>query len=37
MPHLDDALAALELNLEAGERQALEAPYRPHPVLGITL
>ncbi len=37
MPHLEDALAALELNLEAGERQALEAPYRPHPVLGITL
>ncbi|MEN9727785.1 MAG: hypothetical protein RL434_2151, partial [Pseudomonadota bacterium] len=21
----------------AGEREILEAPYRPHPVLGITL
>lgn len=37
MSHLEDALAALELTLEAGEQEALEAPYRPHPVLGITL
>ncbi|MGD9601010.1 MAG: aldo/keto reductase [Gammaproteobacteria bacterium] len=37
MQHLEDALAALELELGNDERQALEAPYRPHPVLGITL
>lgn len=37
MAHLEDALAALDLTLEAGEQEALEAPYRPHPVLGITL
>lgn len=36
MPHLDDALAALELALTPDEMRALEAPYRPHPVLGIT-
>ena len=32
--HLDDALAALELKLDADEIAALEEPYRPHPVLG---
>jgi 1-deoxyxylulose-5-phosphate synthase len=32
--HLDDALAALELTLDASELKALEEPYRPHPVLG---
>jgi aryl-alcohol dehydrogenase-like predicted oxidoreductase len=32
--HLDDALAALTLKLDAAEVKALEAPYRPHPVLG---
>lgn len=32
--HLDDALAALEVKLEAAELKALEEPYRPHPVLG---
>lgn len=37
MAHLEDALAALDLTLEAGEQEALQAPYRPHPVLGITL
>ncbi|QJW97867.1 aldo/keto reductase [Frigoriglobus tundricola] len=34
--HLDDALAAVELKLDAGELKALEEPYRPHPVLGHT-
>ncbi len=33
--HLDDGLSALELELEAAEIAALEAPYRPHPVKGI--
>jgi 1-deoxyxylulose-5-phosphate synthase len=34
MKHLDDAIAALELKLDASELEALSAPYRPHPVLG---
>jgi len=32
--HLDDAVAAVELELGTDEVTALEAPYRPHPVLG---
>jgi len=32
--HLPDALAALTLNLTAEEMRTLEAPYRPHAVLG---
>ena len=32
--HLDDAVAALELNLGADEIAQLEEPYRPHGVLG---
>ncbi len=32
--HLSDAFAALTLDLTAEEVAALEAPYRPHPVLG---
>jgi aryl-alcohol dehydrogenase-like predicted oxidoreductase len=32
--HLEDALAAVDLRLEAAELAALTAPYRPHPVLG---
>ena len=32
--HLDDALAAAELKLDADELRALEEPYRPHAVLG---
>ena len=31
---LEDAAAATELKLSADEMKALEAPYRPHPVLG---
>ena len=34
MPHLDDAVAALSLQLTDAELQTLSAPYRPHPVLG---
>ncbi len=34
MSHLDDALAAMTLKLDAGELRSLEEPYRPHPVLG---
>ena len=33
--HLDDAVAAVSLNLTAEEIQALEEPYQPHPVLGF--
>ena len=34
MPHLDQAIGALEITLSADDIQELEAPYRPHPVLG---
>lgn len=32
--HLSDALAALDIALEAAELAYLEEPYKPHPVLG---
>ncbi|QEU96852.1 aldo/keto reductase [Streptomyces kanamyceticus] len=32
--HLEDALAAVDLDLSDGERARVEAPYRPHRVLG---
>jgi aryl-alcohol dehydrogenase (NADP+) len=32
--HIEDAVAALALNLTAEEMKALEAPYVPHPVAG---
>lgn len=32
--HLDDAMAALSLDLSPEEIEALEAPYEPHPVAG---
>ncbi|MFC4427299.1 aldo/keto reductase [Deinococcus navajonensis] len=35
MPHLEDAVAALDVRLSDEDRAALEAPYEPHPVLGI--
>jgi 1-deoxyxylulose-5-phosphate synthase len=35
MHHLDDAIAALDLELSAEEVRQLEAPYRPHPVRGF--
>ena len=34
MPHLEDALKALELKLTDDEVKMLEEPYEPHPVLG---
>ena len=34
MDHLEQAIAALELQLSAEEVQQLEEPYKPHPVLG---
>jgi aryl-alcohol dehydrogenase-like predicted oxidoreductase len=34
MAHLDDAIAALDLELSADEIKQLEAPYRPHAVRG---
>lgn len=33
--HLDDAVAALDVQLTAEETERLEAPYRPHPVIGM--
>lgn len=32
--HIDDAIAALGLKLQANEIQSLEEPYRPHAILG---
>ncbi len=34
MAHLEDAVAALEIQLTPAEIERLEAPYQPHPVLG---
>jgi len=34
MQHLEDAVAALSVKLDAEELKALAEPYRPHPVLG---
>jgi aryl-alcohol dehydrogenase (NADP+) len=34
MPHLEQAVAALDIQLSPEERAYLEAPYRPHPILG---
>jgi len=34
-PHLDDAIAALALNLTEAEIERLEAPYVPHHVVGF--
>jgi len=34
MPHLEQAVAALDIELSRDEIEALEAPYQPHPVLG---
>jgi aryl-alcohol dehydrogenase-like predicted oxidoreductase len=34
LPHLDDAVAALAIRLDADETALLEAPYQPHSVLG---
>jgi 1-deoxyxylulose-5-phosphate synthase len=33
-PHLDEAVGALDLKLDAAEIAFLEEPYTPHPVLG---
>ena len=37
MPHLDDAIGAVDVELTADEIARLEAPYRPHPVAGISV
>jgi aryl-alcohol dehydrogenase-like predicted oxidoreductase len=34
LAHLDDAIAAVQVQLTQAEVDRLEAPYRPHPVLG---
>jgi aryl-alcohol dehydrogenase-like predicted oxidoreductase len=34
LQHLDDAIAALDVQLSAQEIKQLEAHYRPHPVRG---
>ncbi|MCB1124210.1 MAG: aldo/keto reductase, partial [Verrucomicrobiae bacterium] len=32
--HIDDAVTALEIQLSEKQVKALEAPYKPHPILG---
>jgi aryl-alcohol dehydrogenase-like predicted oxidoreductase len=32
--HVSDAVAALDVTLDEDEVARLEAPYRPHPVIG---
>jgi aryl-alcohol dehydrogenase-like predicted oxidoreductase len=34
LEHLDDAVAALDVELSDDEVASLEEPYAPHPVLG---
>ena len=34
LSHLDEAVAAVSLRLDAGELALLEAPYQPHTILG---
>ena len=34
MAHLEEAVAALDINLSDEDRKYLEEPYQPHPVLG---
>jgi aryl-alcohol dehydrogenase (NADP+) len=34
MDHLDQAIAALDIQLSEEERKRLEEPYKPHPILG---
>lgn len=34
LAHIDDAIAAIDLRLTDEEIERLQAPYRPHPVLG---
>jgi 1-deoxyxylulose-5-phosphate synthase len=34
MNHLEEAVAAADIQLSEGETAHLEAPYQPHPVLG---
>jgi aryl-alcohol dehydrogenase-like predicted oxidoreductase len=34
LPHLEEAVKALDLKLEGAEIKALEEPYKPHPILG---
>jgi aryl-alcohol dehydrogenase-like predicted oxidoreductase len=34
MPHLDEAIAAMDIKLSADEMEFLESPYQPHPVFG---
>lgn len=35
LSHIDDAVAALDIQLSADDRLAMEEPYKPHPVLGF--
>jgi aryl-alcohol dehydrogenase (NADP+) len=34
MPHLEEAVAALDIKLSSEDMEYLEVPYQPHPILG---
>lgn len=34
MPHLEEAVAALDIKLSSEDMEYLEGPYQPHPILG---
>ena len=34
LPQLDEAIGALDIELDEAECKSLEEPYRPHPILG---
>ncbi|MGE0705603.1 MAG: aldo/keto reductase [Vicinamibacterales bacterium] len=36
LPQLDEAIAAVDVSLSADDIKALEEPYTPHPVLGVS-
>jgi aryl-alcohol dehydrogenase-like predicted oxidoreductase len=36
MEHLEQSIAALDIQLSEDEVSSLEEPYQPHPVLGHT-
>jgi aryl-alcohol dehydrogenase (NADP+) len=33
--HVEEAVEALEINLDSNDMKRLEAPYKPHPVIGL--
>ena len=32
--HVEEAVAALDIKLDSSDMKQLEAPYKPHPIIG---